>query len=98
MYPNKDGKKAALRHFTATVKTDKDVERIHTALKKYLEHVERENKQNFIKNGSTWFNNWQDWEFYKPPPGIIQKGNAVVDAARSVLNKRVQEGRYEESV
>lgn len=96
-YPNKDGKKAAIRHFIASVKTDKDVVRIHTALDKYLEHIERENKWNYIKNGSTWFNNWQDWENYKPPPGIAQKGNAVVDAVRSVLSKRVQEGRYEEA-
>lgn len=95
-YPNKDGKKAALRHFIASVKTDKDVVRIHTALDKYLEHIEREGKQNFLKNGSTWFNNWQDWENYKPPQGVPLKGNAVVDAARSVLAKRVQEGRYEE--
>lgn len=61
-YPPKrrDGKKAARRHFMASVKTEKDKMMINLALGSYLNHVEGKDSQ-FIKNGSTWFNNWQDW-------------------------------------
>lgn len=58
-YPNKDGRKDALRHFNATVKTVEDFEAIKRALSNYLQS-ERVQK-GFIKNGSTWFNNWRDW-------------------------------------
>ena len=62
-YPNKDGRKAAEKHYYATVKNASDMERIDFALGNYLNHIEA-NKidPKFIKNGSTWFNNWQDWE------------------------------------
>lgn len=58
-YPNKDGKKQALQHFSATVLTETDVEAIKKALVNYLQSEKVKN--GFIKNGSTWFNNWQDW-------------------------------------
>ncbi len=58
-YPNKDGKKEALRHFQASVKTESDMQNIETALINYL--ASDTVKQGFIKNGSTWFNNWRDW-------------------------------------
>jgi len=61
VYPKKDGKKAALRHYLASVKTDADLERINAALGSYLIHV-KETDPKFIKNGSTWFHNWEDWE------------------------------------
>jgi len=62
-YPNKDGKKNAQRSFSSSVKTDKDWEDIQTALKNYLgsERV----KKGYVKNGSTWFNNWKDWVDFK---------------------------------
>jgi hypothetical protein len=58
-YPNKDGKKAAERHFNASVKTDQDWRDINQALDNYL----KDDKviRGYIKNGSTWFNNWKDW-------------------------------------
>lgn len=59
-YPNKDGKKAAERHFNATVKKEKDWTDINQALDNYINHTKNTEKR-FIKNGSTWFNNWQDW-------------------------------------
>jgi len=65
-YPNKDGKKAAERHFKASVKTEKDWQDINQALQNYLasERVQK----GYVKNGSTWFNNWRDWVDYKPKP------------------------------
>jgi len=58
-YPNKDGKKAAERHFQSEVKTEQDWKDINTALDNYLQSDVV--KKGFIKNGSTWFNNWRDW-------------------------------------
>lgn len=58
-YPNKDGKKAAEKHFNTTVKTEDDYAAINKALDNYLKSDKV--KKGFIKNGSTWFNNWQDW-------------------------------------
>lgn len=68
-YPEKDGKKDALRHFIATVKTDQDWKDINTALEKYLACDKV--KKGFIKNGSTWFNNWRDWINYTKKGGDI---------------------------
>ncbi len=61
-YPKKDGRKAAERSFNATVKTQQDYVNIQKALANYLQtkNVAEGNMQ-YIKNGSTWFNNWQDW-------------------------------------
>lgn len=58
-YPKRVGKKSAYRHFKASVKTEQDVNNLWIALKHYLES--KPVAQGFIQNGSTWFNNWQDW-------------------------------------
>ena len=67
-YPKKDGKKEALRHFQASVNNFQDLEQIKIAIDNYLEHIKtNEIKAQFIKNGSTWFNNWKDWVEYETP-------------------------------
>ena len=67
-YPNKDGKIHALKHFHASVKTSQDAEDIQQALSNYLKHLETNGTgAKFIKNGSTWFNNWRDWVDWKEP-------------------------------
>lgn len=69
-YPLKSrvGKKNALRHFNASVKTTEDLEAIQTALKNYLEC---ENvKKGYVKNASTWFNEWRDWVGIQPASGV----------------------------
>ena len=58
-YPNKDGKKMAEKHFLASVLTQQDWEDINTALDNYLKSEKV--AKGYIKNGSTWFNNWRDW-------------------------------------
>ena len=68
-YPEKDGKKAAKLHFEATVKTAEDAKKIKLALKNYLNS--KRVRDGYVKNGSTWFNNWTDWvpiDRPKPPP------------------------------
>ena len=58
-YPNTDGGKMALKHFMASVNTDKDWANINKALTNYLSC--QKVKDGFVKNASTWFNNWKDW-------------------------------------
>ena len=65
-YPNKDGKKEAISHFNASVKTKEDWEAVNNALDNYLSSSKV--KSGYIKNGSTWFNNWQDYINWKEPP------------------------------
>ena len=61
-YPKPIGKRDALKHFNSSVKTDEDWKNINIALDNYLktENVIKGNIQ-YIKHGSTWFNNWQDY-------------------------------------
>ena len=61
-YPSKTGQKAALKHFTFSVKTSTDWLDLQRALDNYLKSDRV--KRGFIQNGSTWFNNWRDWINY----------------------------------
>ena len=65
-YPMKDGKKQAKKFFDATVKTEQDWRNINTALRKYKNHLFFNRWKN-PKNGSTWFNSWEDWIDFKEP-------------------------------
>jgi phage replication O-like protein O len=67
-YPMKAGKKAALRHYKASVKSEQDVAACELALDNYLEHLKQpQNSYKHPMNGSTWFNNWQDWHEWIEP-------------------------------
>lgn len=69
-YPKRLGKKMAEKHFRASVKTKADWERINKALDTYLAYIRVEGiADQFVKHGSTWFNNWQDWVDYKGTNG-----------------------------
>jgi hypothetical protein len=61
-YPRRIGKKEALRHFRASVKTPEDLLKIEQALTNYLQSTNV--AKGFVQNGSTWFNNWTDWAEY----------------------------------
>ncbi len=77
-YPNKDGKKAAKSHFDSSIKTKQDWQDINKALTNYLKSEKV--LKGYIKNGSTWFNNWKDWVDYNAP--IIKKegpGDSLTD-------------------
>lgn len=64
LYPSKTGRKAAEKHFFASVKTKADLTNIETAVTNYKQS--KRVRRNFILNGSTWFNNWQDWIIMPP--------------------------------
>ncbi len=61
-YPKRDGKKLAFKAFTRSIRSEADLGRLAVAMKNYLSS--RRVKEGYVKNGSTWFNNWQDWEDY----------------------------------
>ena len=71
-YPSKDGKKNALRHFQRTVKTEKDLANINKALDNYLSS--KRVLDGYIKNGSTWFNQWEDYIDWKEKDGSNTPG------------------------
>ena len=58
-YPKKVGKKKAMAHFKASVKTAVDVENIKKALRQYL--ASERVKNGFVQDGCRWFGNWSDW-------------------------------------
>lgn len=65
IYPRRDGRKAAEKHFRASVATAQNWLDIQNALGNYLAHLSKNKTEpQFIKMGSTWFNNWQDWINY----------------------------------
>ena len=70
-YPRKLGRKEALRHFKATVKNEEDLKNINKALDNYIADIKAKGTEDrFIKHGSAWFNNWEDWvnrEVYQAP-------------------------------
>jgi hypothetical protein len=74
-YPSKDGRKQALAHFKASVKTVQDVEKCFVALNNYKAHLLLHPGKP-IKNGSTWFNNWLDWYNWVEP--VARNGNRGV--------------------
>lgn len=61
-YPNKQGRIDAIRHFKKSVRGNEDVQipLITKALNNYLAHVADKDPR-YIKNGSTWFHQWEDW-------------------------------------
>lgn len=65
-YPAKDGRKEAEKRFKSSVKTDEDLLAIQKALQNYLVHLATTDWKR-PKNGSTWFNNWQDWVHWREP-------------------------------
>lgn len=79
-YPNKDGRKQAERSFDSSVKTDQDFKDINIALDNYLKS-ERVAK-GFIKNGSTWFNNWKDWLTIGSPSNNVDRFQQALAKAR----------------
>jgi hypothetical protein len=68
-YPRPEGKKQAYRHYLSTVKDDNSLINIGIALKNYRECETV--KKGFIKKGSTWFNEWEDW--INPKPDMMGK-------------------------
>lgn len=96
-YPRRVGRKAALRHFTASVLSTEDWVAIQQALNRYLESGEV--KRGFVQHGSTWFNNWRDWVNYvEPPPPTPSVPVSRTPATILAEEERVPEMSMEQKV
>lgn len=63
LYPRKEGKKEALRHYQRARKNGTTFEEVKAGILNYCEHIKREKKEmQYIAYGSTWFNGerWND--------------------------------------
>ena len=63
-YPSNDGKKAAYKHYLSACNKGSVYQEVLQAMTNYLKSDKVKN--GYIKNGSTFFNNWRDWINYKP--------------------------------
>lgn len=84
-YPRRIGRKEAWRHFKASVKTPEDYARCRTALENYKATVEGR-EMRFVRQGSTWFNSWQDWVDYAEVPASPATPGALQMGAKSRLH------------
>jgi len=92
-YPKKLGRRIALQHFKASVKTSDQYQKIQTALRTYCEY--RQNKDpRFTQQGSNWFNNWQDWVDFKMPrpispqrSSLTRKSQMTLDAVQNIIKR-----------
>ena len=63
MYPNKKGKENAYKSFIKAIKDGTDIEIIKQGIEKYNEYIKNKKiEDQYIKHGSTWFNQkcWED--------------------------------------
>ena len=81
-YPRREGRKEALRHFLASVTTKESLQKVSSALENYCRYIRTEHiEHRFIKHGSTWFFNWEDWVDYRavvPVPTRVSTGGVVL--------------------
>ena len=87
-YPRKKGKERARKSFKAQVKTEQDWADINTALDNYIAEIKRRGiEEQYIKMGSTWFNEyWRDDVDYKP----IETAKTLSLADVIILNRTVK--------
>jgi hypothetical protein len=84
-YPKKVGKKAAEKHFKASINTERDWQNIQIALKNYL--ASERVAKGFIQNASTWFYNWPDWVNFKEDlcPKCKGKGKFISSTGYEII-------------
>lgn len=80
-YPRRDGRKEAYKHFRASVTNQAQLAAITKALQNYIQHLSiSKTDAKYIKKGSTWFNNWNDWENYEEPVSEINVKEQIREA------------------
>ena len=87
IYPRKEGKRDALRHFKAALKDGSTVDEIREGLERYLEHIRANGTQpKYIAQGSTWFcqRRWEDELTNTPAPRPEPKPTSHYDESRVV--------------
>lgn len=80
-YPKKVGKEKSLKYYIKARQSGVEFETILDGIKRYKKQIElQETKRQFIKDGSTWFNNacWQD-EYITESDNLGKNGYAGYD-------------------
>jgi len=80
-YPLKTGKKHALTHYRATVRTIEQVKKINVALDNYTAYITQRDAQKpflYWKGGAVWFNEWEDWVNFESPFASPQEDKKFV--------------------
>lgn len=91
-YPRKEGRKAALKHFIATVTNDKQWSDINKALDNYIKRCEHTEPQ-FIKMGATWFNDWECWIEPTEAMMFVDRSQKEHDIEQHLSRLREEESR-----
>jgi len=73
-YPAQIGRKDAERHYRATVKKQPDHARLMEGMRRYKEFVLEDGRP--WLNGSTFFNQWQEWVEFEPAKQVQKKNNS----------------------
>lgn len=84
LYPNKKGKKEALRHYKVARKKGVTKETIYNGIMNYIDYIKYEKVDiSYIKHGSSWFNqeSWNDEYNIRRPKSIKDISMAEIDAA-----------------
>lgn len=93
LYPRKEGKKQAFKHFKTTVQDETDLYNIKLALDNYCKHLKRKKTDpQFFKMASTWFNNWHDWLNWKEP----SLDNLIVNPSQEEIEQEKRKKQEEE--
>lgn len=91
LYPNKDSRRDAERHFKASVKTEQDYADIQKAVVNYIRHLQTETWKQ-PKSAKTWFNDWRPWVTYT---GVTIKAPEPVAKPKIVEPEPTEEERRE---
>jgi len=89
-YPKRLGRKEAEKHFKASVRNPGEYRLIEVALDNYKRYIhDKKIDEQFIKMGSTWFNNWRDWIEYTGGKDGTNGGTGISEYA--AIAKRARE-------
>lgn len=65
IYPKKEGKKEAFKHLLASVVSEEQYQSCRRAVENYKVKIVKEKVEfKYVMHGSTFFNNWKDYENY----------------------------------
>lgn len=96
LYPKKNSKKDALRHYMVARKNGADYNDVLNGLYAYLDYIRSQKiEARFIKHGSTWFNQecWND-EYLVIDPNRTLKDISMAEIDEALRLERERSGRY----
>lgn len=107
LYPKKEGKKEAFRSFKRDIQTEEKFNLMRKALENYIRICATREYQ-FIKNGSSWFNQWEDFIdyqepitqtnlLYKTPAAKVSENNQAIAEQLKQKWEEVQNAKREET-